>query len=150
MKRYSICAVLICVLFSILSGCGNSTPLSVSQLASQSEKYNGKTVTAEGFYFEAFEMMAVCEALKPSTVNPGSLAPQGTLIWLEGGIPKIHDRLYTNPQDAASGYPEHYGKVRVKGKFQSGGQFGHLGAYQFQITVSEAQLLDWTPTIQSK
>jgi hypothetical protein len=64
-------------------------------------------------------------------------------------LPKeIHDQLYTQTVNLSSGYPEHYGKIRVTGKFQAGGQFGHLGGYKYQITISEVSLLEWSPNLE--
>ncbi len=140
----SLCLVFV---FSVLTGCGKTGEITASQLTSNPEEYNGKTVTVTALYFDAFEMMALCDSLKPSTLTPGDLAPQEPYIWLEGGLPKaIYDKLYTQPKNAATGYPEHYGKVKITGKFQYGGQYGHLGGYKYQLSVTNAQLLDWSPT----
>jgi hypothetical protein len=146
MKRYIWGLAVLCLVFGTISGCGGKPEVSYSQLISQPEKYDGQTVTVECFYFDAFEMMALCASLGPSTIAPGNLAPQGEFIWLEGGLPlETRDKLYTQTVKLSSGYPEHYGKVRITGRFQSGGQFGHLGAYKYQITISEVSLLEWSP-----
>ena len=40
---------------------------------------------------------------------------------------------------------ERYGKVVIKGKFEYGEEYGHLGQYEYQIIPSEVELLDWAP-----
>jgi hypothetical protein len=132
---------------SVLTACGNTGEITVSQLTSRPDDYNENTVTVTGFYFDAFEMVALCDSLKPSTLTPGDLAPQEPYIWLKGGLPEaIRDKLYTQPMNAATGYPEHYGKVEITGQFQYGGQYGHLGSYRYQLSVTDAHLVDWSPT----
>jgi hypothetical protein len=54
----------------------------------------------------------------------------------------MYDNLY---QQSMMGPTERYGKVRMTGKFQYGGQYGHLGAYKHQISPSNVELLPWEP-----
>jgi hypothetical protein len=42
---------------------------------------------------------------------------------------------------------ERYGNIIVEGKYHYGGEYGHLGAYRYQITPSHIQLLPWSPPI---
>jgi hypothetical protein len=37
---------------------------------------------------------------------------------------------------SASGYPQHYGKVRITGRLETEGGYGQLGAFAYQITPS--------------
>ncbi len=146
MKRCISGLAALLLLGGLISACAGKQEVNFSQLVSRPDQYNGQVVTVECFYFDAFEMMALCGSLGPSTIMPGNLAPQGELVWLEGGLPKaIHDKLYTQTVNLSSGYPEHYGKIRITGRFQSGGQFGHLGGYKYQLTIAEVSLLDWSP-----
>ncbi len=69
--------------------------------------------------------MVISEELKYSGYTEGHLLPSGRMLWIEGGIPKeVYDRLY---QQQMMGPLERYGKVRVKGKFEYGAKYGHLG-----------------------
>lgn len=43
------------------------------------------------------------------------------------------------------GPEERYGEIRLEGKFEYGGKFGHLGAYGSQIAPSKVELLPWSP-----
>jgi len=104
---------------------------------------NGKEVTIEGFFFLGFEIMVLSEELINSGYAEGHLIPGERMLWIEGGIPtSIHDELY---EQQMMGPSERYGKVLVRGVFQHGGEYGHLGAYQYQISPSEIQLLSWSP-----
>ena len=87
--------------------------------------------------------MVLSEELKKSGYAEGHLIPDERMLWIEGGIPTdIHDKLYGQQ---TMGPFERYGKVLAKGTFQYGGQYGHLGAYKYQISLSEIQLLSWYP-----
>jgi hypothetical protein len=135
------------VLLAGLSGCsrGADQPLTFSQLISQAEKYNGKNVTIEAFYFSGFEIQSLSENVGTASSGPWRLVPTGALIWVEGGItPELQNRLYgqTTPP---SGYTEHIGKLKVSGLFQSGGKYGHLDGFEYQIKITRADILEWTP-----
>jgi hypothetical protein len=61
-KKHLLLSVLVLsTLSTIFGGCGSSANESVtfSQLISQADKYNGKTVTLEAFYFSGFEISAI-------------------------------------------------------------------------------------------
>ena len=67
------------------------------------------------------------------------------MLWIEGGIPtEIYDSL---SQQEMMGPTERYGQIRIKGKFESGGEYGHLGQYDYQIISSEVWRINVTPTI---
>ena len=132
----------------LASGCANQgsdrgMEVTFEQLLSNPNQYNGKQITIEGFVFLGFEVIVLSEELQCSGYDKGHLIPSGTMLWIEGGIPTdIHDELY---EQHMMGPSERYGKVLIKGIFQYGGQYGHLGAYEYQITYSEIQLLTWSP-----
>jgi hypothetical protein len=151
MNRY---IVLVCVLLlaiiSIAAGCNGAATevqeLTFDQLFANPDKYNGKTIAIEGFYFHGFEIIVLGETLEYSGYALGHFVPKGRMVWIEGGIPKeVHDQLY---QQTMMGPEERYGKVRLKGKSEYGGQYGHLGAYSSQIVPLEVELLPWSPPAQ--
>jgi hypothetical protein len=148
MNKYLFSAVVILALLcAAIAGCGGSTQpsLTFAQLISQADKYNGQTVTFEAFDFSGFEISALADSLGPYSYNPARVVPTGDLIWIKGGITEdLFNRLYTQP-DTPSGYPEHFGKIKVTGKFETGGQYGHMNAYKYQITITSAELLEWSP-----
>ena len=107
--------------------------------------YNNTFITVDGFYFSGFEIAALASALAPATYNPDNFTPVQPLIWVSGSLGQdVYDNLYEQT-DTPSGYPEHYGKVSITGEFMYGDTYGHLNAYNYQITVISARLLSWTP-----
>ena len=69
--------------------------------------------------------------------------PKGKMVWIEGGIPgEVYEALN---QQSMMGPNELYGRVRITGKFEYGGKYGHLGAYESEIVPSIVELLDWSP-----
>ncbi len=141
---FGLIAVLLVI--ALFTGCAaqqSYTPFTFEQLFASPAKYNGKTVTVEAFYFHGWETIVLSETIKPSGYAPGHLVPEGKLIWVEGGIPKeIFDKLYVQQQ---MGPEERIGKLRIKGKFEYGGKYGHVGGFDAQITPSEVELLPWSP-----
>lgn len=87
--KYPVLLVLKLVLFVsvvILPACAGGSdvgPVSLSELISQPEKYNGKNVALEAFYFSGFEISVICESLGPSTYGAGRMVPAGELIWVK-------------------------------------------------------------------
>jgi hypothetical protein len=140
--------VLVLALLSVMiSGCGNSASqsIAVSQLISQADKYKGKTVTFEAFYFGGFEISALAESVGPANSGVWRIVPNGTLIWVKSGISQeLHDKFYKQT-DTPSGYTEYIGKLKVSGIFETGGKYGHMDAYHYQMAITSAELLEWSP-----
>jgi hypothetical protein len=133
----------------LLIGCAGTGTAQVTfdALFASPEKYSGKDIVIEGFYFQGFEVDVLSERLVPSGYAEGHFVPEGRMMWVEGGMPQnIYEQLR---EQEMMGPLERYGKVRVKGKFQYGGQYGHLGSYNAQITPYEAELLPWSPAPES-
>ena len=148
MNRYIILVgVLLSVIVGIAAGCSIAATevqeVTFDQLFADRDKYNGKTIAIEGFYFHGWEIIVLGEMLEYSGYAPGHLVPKGRMVWIEGGIPKeVYDQLY---QQTMMGPEERYGKVSLEGKFEHGGQYGHVGAYSSQIVPLEVELLPWSP-----
>lgn len=149
MKSY---VPLVCVLLSsiigLTIGCSKEQAAEVQvvnfgQLLTSPEQYNGQDVTIEGFFFHGFEIAVLSENLEYSGYAEGHLVPKGKMLWIEGAISKeVYDRLY---KQEMMGPTERYGKIMLKGKFEYGAKYGHLGAYGAQIVPSEVELLPWSP-----
>jgi hypothetical protein len=147
-KCILLSAIILTILSWLISGCGaggSNQALTFSQLISQANKYNGQTVTLEAFYFSGFEISALSESVGPPDSGNWRIIPKGTLVWVESGISQeIYDKLYRQ-SDTPSGYEERVGKLKVIGKFETGGKYGHMDAYSYKIAVTQAELLEWTP-----
>ena len=142
------CCIFFVALMIPITGCASelqiiSDEITFEQLISNPERYNSRNITMEAFYFHGFETIILSNSLKYSGYAEGHFVPNGKLIWVEGGIPlEVYNKL--NRQQMM-GPNERYGKVRVKGKFEYGGSYGHLGGYQFQVIPSAVELLPWSP-----
>jgi len=147
-KRYSILIAILLVLLVSAPACEATPPgaasVTLGQLFSNPGRYNGHQVTLEAFYFSGFEVNVLSEALDYSGYAEVHLVPKGRMVWVEGGIPKeVYDRLY---RQQMMGPAERYGKVKVTGKSQVGGKYGHVGGYDYQIVPSSVELLPWAPS----
>ena len=148
-QRYIVvAAILACLVSAGALGCqqpGETTAHKVTfeQLFSSPEQFHGKDIILEGFYFGGFEVIVLAERLEYSGYAEGHLVPKGRMLWIEGSIPlEIYNQLY---HQQMMGPDERYGKIKVKGKFEYGGQYGHLGGYNSQITPSQVEILPWSP-----
>ena len=149
MSGYFALFFALCSLISGLTiGCSEEQATKVQdvtleQLFANPNKYNGKQVIVEGFYFHGFEVIVLSERLEYSGYAEGHLVPKGSMIWISEGIPReVYDKLY---QQEMMGPSERYGRVRIKGRFEYGGKYGHIGAYDSQVVPSEIELLPWSP-----
>lgn len=142
--RLGLAAALMPVL--LLLACQPKETVTFNELIAQPDNFNGKQATVEGFYFSGFEIVSLSDNLIASTYRPENLAPKPPLIWIEGNLGEnVYNRLYVQ-NNTPSGYPEHFGKVKITGTFTSGGKYGHLDSYQYKITISKAELLPWSPS----
>ena len=142
----SMSALLFLVLPAIGCNQEKSGEVTFEQLFSNPGQYNGRDITLEGFYFQGFEVQVMVESLEYSGYAEGHLVPKGKMLWVEGGVPlEVYNGLY---QQSMTGPEERYGKVRITGKFEYGGKYGHLGGHISQIIPSNAELLEWSPAAQ--
>jgi hypothetical protein len=147
-KIYILPVILVLSLLSLstVAGCGNSPQtLTFSQLIAGADRYNGQIVTLDAFYFSGFEISALAGSLGPASSGPWRIVPSGPLVWVASGISQeLQNRLY-GQSDTPSGYTERFGKLKVSGKFETGGKYGQLDSYYYQIAITSVDLLDWSP-----
>jgi hypothetical protein len=155
MKMFSAGSVVVALVIVGLA-CGNGdspagtdadsqTPETVTfdQLFSDPDRFNGKETVLTGFYFHGFETIVLAERMEYTDFAEGHLWPKGRMIWVEGDlVPDVYDQLYT--QDMI-GPLERYAKLRVRGRFEHGGTYGHAGGFTDQIVPMEVELLPRTP-----
>ena len=146
MNGKSVAGVLLAIalLLSILPGAGCSPKLTVTfaELTSNPAKYQGRIVIVEGYIFFGFEISALAGGLVPAS-QPGNLRPSQPLIWVKSSLSTAIQSKLQRQQNTPSGYDEYYGYVRLEGRFEYGGPYGHLDAYQYQLTYTEVQVLPW-------
>ena len=109
--------------------------VSLFELADNGTKYNGQTVTTQGYYFWNSVIYVLAEGV---AVEEDGTSPQpiGKIIWMEGFPPDQSANLNVGPNNSFV-----WGKVEVTGNFQSGGQFGRDGAYTALFTVTSAKTI---------
>lgn len=113
-----------------------TSEITFSNLESGPETYADKVITIDGYWFDGFEIAVLAERLEADDFAPGNLKPRGILIWIKGGLSEeVREHLYPQTENV-TGYPAHYGKVRLEGKLEYGGNYGHLNSYRFQLELS--------------
>jgi len=119
--------------------------ITFGDLTNQPEMHTGQFVNIEGYWFDGFEIAVLAERLEPSGFALGNVEPGGIKIWIKGGLPEEISRQLHLQANNPTGYPAHYGKVRLNGKLEWGGKYGHLNSYEFQLQVYDSELLPWEP-----
>jgi beta-lactamase superfamily II metal-dependent hydrolase len=136
------------ILLILISGSVGCVPSKVQEITFERlfldpDQFNGKDIVIEGYYYQGFETIVLSEKLDYSNYAPGHLNPKGGMLWIEGGVPKeVYDNAH---QQQMMGPLERYAKVRIIGQFEYGGEYGHLGQYEYQIVPSEVNSLVWSP-----
>lgn len=147
MKAIMRLAISLITLLMLCAGCGAAPPVSttINELTSNPAQFSGKTVTFEGIYVRGWEWLLISDSV--AYIGSGDareLRPVGDSIWFAGLVPKeIQDGLYSFR--SATGDTTYFGKVRVTGKFETEGGYGHTNQYKYRITATKVELLDWTP-----
>jgi hypothetical protein len=109
--------------------------VSFFELQRNPEKYQGQTITAQGYYFWNSVIYVLAEGV--STEEDGSSPqPMGSPIWMEGFPPDKSGELHVGPNNSYV-----WGLVEVTGTFQTGGGFGKDGVYKSIFNVTSASPL---------
>jgi hypothetical protein len=145
MKAIVLLTIILVLLITFYGGCGSSAMVTFDELLAKPERYNGKTVTVDGIYVNGWEWTVLAGNIAfIGSSESKELKPVGNAIWFAGFLPQdVRDHLYQYTSPGAG--PQHYGKVRVTGIFESGGKYGNMDAYRYRITASKVEFLDWTP-----
>lgn len=141
---FTATVVAVLVVGAGLAGC-QSAPQEVSldTLFARLDKYDGKDVILDGFYFSGFEVNVLAEGLDYSGLGGRHIGPTGEQIWIEGSLDQsVVDSLY---HQSDMGPAESFGKVRVTGRFEYGEGYGHLSSYEYRITPTASETLAWSP-----
>jgi hypothetical protein len=150
-KRFS--AIILVFLVSSLIICCNpenvtpsySAEITFADLVSNPEAYHDKEIIIAGYWFDGFEIVVLAERLEDDNFIQGNVKPAGALIWIQGGLgEEVAGGLYLQSNNP-TGYPAHYGKVRLTGTLEYGGQYGHLGVYKYRLTIHDSETLSWNP-----
>jgi len=113
--------------------------VSFFDLAQDPMKYNGQTITTQGYYFWNSVIYVLAEGV--STEEDGSSPqPLGEKIWMEGFPPDQSANLNLGPNTSFV-----WGLVEVTGTVQAGGSFGKDGAYKAQFTIVDGKARSLEP-----
>ncbi len=135
--------LVILLLVTTMCNLSGASEVTFDQLLANPGSYNSKEIVLEGYYFSGFEIQVIAEDLKSSGYAEGHLIPEGKMLWVNGGIPiDVYNKLN---QQSMMGPIERFEKIRITGKFEYGGQYGHLGGYSSQITPTKTELISWAP-----
>jgi hypothetical protein len=112
--------------------------IALLELLKEPTKYNGQTITTQGYYFWNGLIYVLAEGIS-SEEDGGSPQPIGKQIWMEGFPPDESGKLRLGP-----GNPPSYvwGLVEVTGQFQSGSGFGKDGKYTEFLQAASAKALE--------
>jgi len=140
--------ILLSLLLLLPLGCADkqsAVEINFADLAANPQNYNGKEIAITGYWFDGFEIAVLAEKLEETDFPAGNLRPAGIKIWMAGGLPEdIGTKLYLQENDI-TGYPAHYGKLKLSGTLEYGEGYGHLNSYAYRLTIYEAQWLEWSP-----
>ena len=124
------------LLVALLSGCGRGitgdaeTFVEFGELVAAPQRYHGRQICTAGVYVLGFET----SALGASTYQRGSaIYLTEPAVWV--GEAEIHSTGDCFSSDTAP--PAEFCQVQVCGLFESGGGFGHLGGYEYQLRGPE-------------
>jgi hypothetical protein len=101
-------------------------------------KYNGQTITTQGYYFWNGLIYVLAEGVSTEE-DGGSPQPVGQQIWMDGFPPDESSKLHLGP-NSPPGFV--WGLVEVTGEFKSGGGFGKDGKYATFLQATTAKALE--------
>ncbi|HEX8738346.1 MAG TPA: hypothetical protein VF721_23645 [Pyrinomonadaceae bacterium] len=131
MKAASILAIFLFLILAAQAQTNQSAPvptLSYDELMRNKEAYFGKTVRLKAFWNYGFEWSSLC--------GEADCRKAGVKTWLE--LLDEDDLCKGSKAQLKKGSTKHINnsaQVVFVGKFSSG-TFGHMGAYNYQFTVS--------------
>jgi hypothetical protein len=118
------------VLALSISACAPLQDVPFEELVSNPERYHGRRVCTEGIYVTGFEVNALGASLRRDGEAVYLTEP---VIWLEGA----EIRLSTDCVDSGSFPTARFCRATVCGLFESGGYYGHVGGYAYQLGAAD-------------
>lgn len=113
--------------------------VALADLLRDPAKYNGQTITTQGYYFWNSIIFVLAEGIS-TEADGSSPQPAGKSIWMEGFPADESGKLHLGPNNSFV-----WGLVEVTGAFKSGGSFGKDGAYSEFLQVTSARALEPPP-----
>jgi hypothetical protein len=141
--------LLVCSLILGLSftGCGGGSQptTTLNELVTDPAQFSGKTITVDGIYINSWESTVLAENITfTGSSGARELKVPENSIWFAGFLPvDINNKLHQHTSPLAG--PQHYGKLRVTGLFETAGKYGNSYTFKYRITAKNVEILDWTP-----
>jgi hypothetical protein len=124
--RRQVTIVIGLLLTLLISGCVRSMEVDIDDLLSNPRSHQGREICTEGVYAAGFEI----NALAASTLEDGdAVYLTEPAIWLEGAEIRARNDCFTSGTTP----PVEFCKVTVCGSFEYGGNYGHVGAYEYEL-----------------
>lgn len=125
-------SIALLLLVALLSGCGRDTTgdterfVDFDELVTNPQSYHGRQICTAGVYVLGFETCA----LGASTHQEGSaIYLTEPSVWVQGAEIRTTGDCFTS--DTVP--PAEFCESEVCGLFESGGGYGHLGGYEYQL-----------------
>jgi len=110
-----------------------------TELFSKPDEYNGRDILLEEFYFHGFETAVLSEGWNiqdtPKDICGHKAKWSGSTT---SSYLNVYDLFYLQEM---IGPTEHYGKLRINGRFEHDDRYGHAGGFISQIVASKVALL---------
>ena len=125
MKR-ALLIVIGLLLTLLINGCVRTMDVDIDDLLSSPQSYQGEEICTEGVYASGFEI----NALGASTYQRGdAVYLTEPVIWLE----RAEIRSSADCSSSGTTPPVQFCRVTACGFFEYGGNYGHVGAYDYQL-----------------
>jgi hypothetical protein len=98
-----------------------------SDLVTNPERYDGEAICTEGIYLVAFEVNAMGSGIYTQDEYVYLNEPS---IWLEGAEIENQGECFQVEREPGANFCP----VRACGQFETGGNYGHLGSWEFQLS----------------
>jgi len=118
------------VLALSISACAPLQDVPFDDLVSNPERYHGRRVCTEGIHATGFEVNALAASLRREGEAVYLTEPA---IWLEGA----EIRSSADCFDSGALPTARFCRATVCGLFESGGYYGHLGGYAYQLRAGD-------------
>ena len=118
------------VLALSISACDAEQDVPFEELVSKPERYHGRRICTEGIYATGFEVNALGASLRRDGEAVYLTEP---VIWLEGAEIRSSSHCF----DSGAFPSARFCKATVCGLFESGGYYGHVGGYAYQLRAED-------------
>lgn len=116
--------------------------LNLEQILSDPEKYDGKDIKIDCYYYESFEKSVLTHEVVAHKGGWRSISPlQVWAMWQITPPEDLYNKLEQLP--GIGGEPDFYGQVQVEGTFHiAENGTGHMGDYKYYFEINDIVAID--------